>query len=209
MRRRDFIKVIADSAVAWPLVARFVVFLALVPAGLLLAKAEPTVHESITYYDVSGTTAVMVRNHLNSIRPKNERNGISYDAITRWYVSWRYTYRNGAHGCAIAEVTTTVDVNITMPRLANEASTTAELVRMFADYAEKLLVHEKGHGKTGIDAARRIEDGIRALPSQRSCDEVARTANALGYSLIKEANRLDAEYDIRTQHGRTQGARFP
>jgi hypothetical protein len=42
-----------------------------------------------------------------------------------------------------------------------------------------------------------------------TCDALSRAANALGDRLIKEANQMDVEYDARTQHGRTQGARFP
>jgi hypothetical protein len=34
-------------------------------------------------------------------------------------------------------------------------------------------------------------------------------ANDLGHALIKEANQLDIDYDAQTQHGKTQGARFP
>ena len=191
------------------LFARLAAGFALVHAGLLGVSAEPTVKEIITYYDITGTTPEVVRNHLNFSRPKNERDGISYDSITRWSVYWRFAYQNGAQGCAIATVSATVDASIVMPRLAAETEAPPALTRAFADYTEKLLVHERGHVKNGVDIARRIEDGIRVLPPRRSCDELARSANALGDSLLKEGNRMDVEYDARTQHGLTQGVRFP
>lgn len=192
-----------------PPLARLAAALALLPIALLRAQAEPTVKEIITYYDVSGTTAAELRTNLNSVRPTSKKDGHGYDGITRWFVNWRYTYRNGTLGCTIASVSSTIEVAITMPRLATNASVPAPLASAFTEYTEKLLLHERGHGQNGIDTARRIEDGIRVLPPQRTCGELGRAANALGDSLIKEGSRLDVEYDARTQHGRTQGAHFP
>ena len=45
------------------------------------------------------------------------------------------------------------------------------------------------------------------MARMRECPGCA--ANALGDDLIKEANRKDLDYDASTQHGRSQGARFP
>jgi len=190
-----------------PPLARLAAALALLPVALLPAQAEPAVKEIITYYDVSGTTAAELRTSLSSLRPTSKKDGHGYDGFTRWSVYWRYTYRNGTPGCTIASVSSTVEVMITMPRLA--ANAPAPLARAFTEYTEKLLLHERGHGQNGIDTARRIEDGIRILPPQRTCDELGRIANALGESRLKDGASLDVEYDARTQHGRTQGAHFP
>jgi predicted secreted Zn-dependent protease len=72
------------------------------------------------------------------------------------------------------------------------------------------MVHEKGHAQNAIDAARKIEAGILALPSEPTCDALRTKANDLGHALmlIKDANQADIDYDRRTQHGATQGARF-
>jgi predicted secreted Zn-dependent protease len=82
-------------------------------------------------------------------------------------------------------------------------------MQAFAHYSEKLLLHEKGHAQNAIDAARRIDEGIAALGPQSSCVDLGRAANRLGYSLIEAAKQWDIEYDLRTRHGATQGARFP
>ena len=106
-------------------------------------------------------------------------------------------------------MSTTVDVTITFPRLSETAKISAVVVRAFADYSEKLLLHEKGHAQNGIDTARRIDDGIAALRLQSTWADLGRAANRLGYSLIEAAKQWDIDYDLRTRHGATQGARFP
>jgi predicted secreted Zn-dependent protease len=47
------------------------------------------------------------------------------------------------------------------------------------------------------------------LPGEPNCDRMGQVANELGRKLVKEANQQDIDYDAKTRHGATQGARFP
>lgn len=182
--------------------------LAIVPATFAPSAAEPKVSQSITYYDVTGASAAAVRTDVDQLGPTDQIESRRHDAVTHWHIRWRYNYSDSSLGCRIAGVTVTVDATTTMPRLKSDAAS-AELTDAFALFADKLLAHERGHVQNGVDIARRIEDGIRKLPPERSCDQLGRIANAFGEGLLEEGRRLDVEYDARTQHGRGQGARFP
>jgi len=179
----------------------------LVAAGLP-ASAEPQVKETIAYYDVSGTTAREVRNDLNRLGPF-DRDGRQFDAVTKWYVNWRYRYDRTGQGCGIASATTEAKINIIMPRLVPDAAVPAELSRSFETYSAALLVHERGHGQFGIDAAKRIEAGLVKLPAEPNCERMGQVANEFGHKVIQEMSQQDVEYDAKTNHGETQGARFP
>lgn len=170
--------------------------------------AEPRVTQNVFYYDVPGVTASEVRANLMRFGPLGER-GQRFDGHTRWFVRWHYRFREGEQGCDVPGITAIVDITIIMPRLAANAEIPPELARAFADYADKLMEHEKGHAENGIDVARRIEKAIAALPPKPSCDEFGDAANILGESLLDEAIERDRDYDRRTEHGRTQGAQFP
>ncbi len=173
------------------------------------AHADLTIVEKFEYYDVTGKTALEIRASINRLGPTSKLDGRRYDALEKANVRWRYTYANTRTGCRIATVSVQAEITVTLPRLARARGTPASVVSAFEKYAEKLLAHEKGHVQIERDVARRIEDGIRKLPPQRTCDQLGRTANALGNSLIREGLRLNAEYDARTRHGRAQGVRFP
>jgi predicted secreted Zn-dependent protease len=172
-------------------------------------RAEPVVSETVQYYDVSGADARAVRASLNRNGPVSATDGKRYDAVAKWNVAWRYRYKPANGRCAITSASTEVKATIAFPRLQSDANTPAELKASFANYAEKLMLHEKGHVQNAIDAARRIETGIRALPPEPTCALLEAAANKLAHALIKEANQADIDYDARTQHGRTQGVRFP
>jgi predicted secreted Zn-dependent protease len=173
------------------------------------AAAEPLVKRNIVHYDVSGATAEEIRANLNRLGPMHDVEKRRRDAHTRWSVKWTYRYRNVGNDCAIARVTTTVEVTITMPRLKADPSRPPALARTFEEYAGKLLLHEDGHAQNGIDIARRIEAAMLEIKPHPTCDALGRAANALGNLLIKEAAQKDADYDASTRHGETQGARFP
>ena len=175
--------------------------------GLSPAAAEPLVKRNVVHYDVSGASAQEIRAEMDRLGPIDERTKRRSDATTRWYVKWTYRYRNVGQDCAIARVSVTVDVTITMPRL--KPGSPADLARTFSEFTDKLREHEEGHAQNGIDIGSRIEAAIRDIKPYPTCEELGRAANALGDRLVKEANQNDVEYDARTQHGRTQGARFP
>ena len=184
---------------------------AIFPIAMLMvdcAAAEPKVSETFNYYDVSGSTVQELRADLNRHRPADKA-GKHFDAVTRWFIRWRYDYQTGSDQCAIASVSTTVNITITFPRLSETADIPAAVKQAFADYTQKLLLHEKGHAQNAIDTAKRIDDGIAALRPQGTCPQLGRDANSLGYSLLEAAKQWDADYDLRTRHGATQGARFP
>src|SRR4051812_6084485 len=175
----------------------FVCLLAAAPT-----TAEPMVSEQMIYYDVAGATAQEVRRDMTQRGPFNDR-GQKLDAATNWYVRWRYSFRSGATECTIADVATTVDIAITFPRLKEVATTSAALKKSFADFAEKLLAHERGHAAIALEIARRIEEGVRGLPPS-PCEALDRSANELGQSLLQEGKQRDIDYDQRTQHGATE-----
>jgi predicted secreted Zn-dependent protease len=185
---------------------------ALLGAGLTtatLASAEPKVTETVINYEVSGASPLELRKALNQAGPIDGTENKRFDAVTKWFVNWRYKYNNSGKDCGIASATTEVKVTITMPRLKDEDTAPPALRQAFDTYTANLMVHEKGHGKIGIDIARRIEDGIVKLPAEPSCERMGQVANDFGRKLIKEANQQDIDYDAQTRHGATQGARFP
>lgn len=195
-----------------PMLPCVVIRVAAIAAGLLAtvpALAEPTISETVHYYDVSGATGREVRASLNREGPVSGNDNKRYDAVCRWHVYWKFRFRQRGNACVITSVSTDVKITITFPRLKTDETTSPSLVKAFANYTERLMVHEKGHAQNAIDAARKIEAGILALPSEPTCDALRVKANDLGHAFVKEANQADIDYDRLTRHGATQGARFP
>ena len=91
----------------------------LVTAAILLictatARAEPDIDVSTHYYDIHGDRASELRVQMNRKGPRG------FDAYASWYVRWRYDHFQASGQCQASNVSTSVDVEITLPRWVDE-----------------------------------------------------------------------------------------
>lgn len=110
-------------------------------------------------------------------------------------------------GCQIATVHLTVTGEILMPRGEDKGTASSDLQQRWARYYDALKLHEEGHIQNGKELAFLVRErvlGLGTLPCERLL-EVAEGEYQRIYSNLKSRDR---EYDVRTNHGATQGARL-
>lgn len=169
----------------------------------LSSFAEPIIQIESKYYNVSGNNAAEIRRDLNKKGPN------SYDAYTKWFVRWNYTFNQRKGHCSIKSVSTNVDVFYTMPKLTNISSLPEHLQTKWKTYEKALFAHEEGHKNIGVRTAQDIERQIARMPTASNCKQLANNANRLGENIIKKYNAKEKEYDRVTNHGMKYGAVFP
>lgn len=173
------------------------------------ADAAPELSETTIYYDVRGVTATDLRREINASRPA-DKDGWRFDAITNWKVSWRFRYNKTNLGCAIkGAVETAATVRYNLPNWVDANSAPADLRNRWQRYHAALVVHEHGHGAIAASAADDVLRAIDALGAFATCAALEQAAHRTGREIIERYARFDDDYDRRTDHGRTQGARFP
>ncbi len=188
-------------------------------SGLLLAacsNAPPAntvvLEREILYYDVTGASAGELREQLDLQR------GIEQvDAYTDWQIQWRYDYAQGADGCGLESLTVRLDVTLTFPRWTPPGGVSphrpnvpvGELQERWRAYLAALETHEQGHEKLATQAADEIAADLSSLPPYPSCAELERAADEVGERILQHYRQQELEYDRETEHGATQGARFP
>ena len=179
-----------------------------IAAATSTAFAAPQISIATKHYSVHGSTAQELRQDLNRRGVKGS-DGRTYDAHTAWYIRWSYDYTTRGSSCGIRSVRTSVTVTYTLPKWSGGAKASQELWNKWHRYLKDLKTHEDGHRDIGIAAAAEIEKTIAKLPPAANCREMEAKANAAGHSVIDEYRSKESFYDLRTLHGRTQGAVFP
>ena len=177
-------------------------------ACALPAQAAVDINDQVERYAIKGATPAELRREMNARGPQGV-GGRRFDGYTRWYVSWRYRYSNTGSACAIAAVTTSVKITITLPLWSDESGANSAPRRHWSRYLAALEMHEQGHRRHGVDAAHEIDSAIAVMPPAQTCDALGSQANALGKGILSKYNQRDLDYDRDTRHGATQGARFP
>jgi len=170
------------------------------------AVAQNVVRWTTNYYSVTGATVREIRRSLNTSRPWRNRETI--DAATTWRVEWKFGMDTTAGGCRISDVSTVTTITTTLPRYIPSTNAPAEVVQRWVKYFGALARHEAVHGEIAKAAGVEIQ-GALAAHSASDCPNLRHQVEAAANSILTRRRREEKEMDVRTQHGGTEGARFP
>jgi predicted secreted Zn-dependent protease len=193
------------QAMRLPRLSALLLALVLVAAAAVGAPAATppgtarVAHATMVYYAVGGTTPAQIRARLNARAPASP-DGFHGDAFTRWSFAWHWP--GSADGrCRVSEATVTLKVSVSFPRWTHPKAASAATAAAWARYARALARHEQGH----VDFARAHYAAVARAIRGATC----KTADAAGQKQLNVIRKHDVAYDAATQHGATQGARFP
>ncbi len=172
------------------------------------APDDVAVHTDYVYYPITGSTAEELRTEMDHLGP-TDPDGTHHDAYTQWHVTWRYAYSTLDDRCTIGPIQVSVQVTFTLPQWEPPPDAPPELIDRWNAYLDALRRHENGHREIGMAAGQAIYQALGRLPSYAACDELERTADAAGEQILDQHRQRELDYDQATNHGATQGARFP
>lgn len=162
----------------------------------------------VVYYDIVGNNAKELRRELGAKGPIGE-NGTTVDGHTNWHVRWNFRYAPTAEGCRFTEFVVNVTGEIVLPRWAAGEKASNALAKKWQSYVVALRVHEDGHYTHGVRAADEVKALGQSFRVSGSCSTIGQLFNDRAESILNKFRAADATYDADTDHGRTQGARFP
>ena len=171
-------------------------------------SATPIVNVETKYYKIYGATADVLRKEMNTKSPVRQ-SGNTYDAYTSWYVNWHFNWNISKRHCHMTTVTSSVDVEFTLPKWMNRNESNNDLKNKWDRYYSALIDHENGHKNFGINAANEIEEQLSGLPSSSSCALLKQKANTLGKEILDKYRTNEKKYDRNSNHGVNNGAKFP
>lgn len=154
-------------------------------------------------YEVTGTTTDELATSIREKGPRIDDHG--FGARTHWNVRWSYGYGRRGAECRVMRADVELEVSVTTPVWIAEPGAPAELVEVWTAFTAALDTHESGHRQHAIEAARAVRDALNEARSP-SCVEMERETNATVRDVIARYHQRDRDYDIETEHGRTQGA---
>ena len=154
---------------------------------------------TIIYYDISGNTENELRQQLDKLSPRGYDN-FKGDATTNWRINWTWD-GYGNSNCDLTSAEVTYSIEVTMPRWESPQDASPELITKWNNYIQALTEHEKGHVDFVVENYMSVETAIK----NATCD----TAESAAQAALLPIRQYDIDYDAETNHGATQGARFP
>ena len=175
-------------------------------------SSEVHVDHTETFYDVTGHSAHTL---LRDLTRRGPRIGSRrHFGRTSWTAHWRIEYQEPAGGradsapCRIRRTDVHLDVEVTLPRWDAPARAPTPLRRDWKSFIDALAFHEREHKESIISAGHRVMRTLDSLQAP-SCPALKKKAETRARTIIERARRYNRRYDKRTDHGKTQGARWP
>ncbi len=157
--------------------------------------------DTITCYDIDGTTVQELRESINTNRSFVDPNdGGRFDAGVLYTYSWNWN-GYGTDSCDLSTAVVDADIDVWLPRWNAPADADPALVQRWTVYLTNLTAHEANHVGNAHQGETVIADAIRSS----ACAD----ADAAALAALSRVTAFDAAYDGRTGHGATEGASFP
>jgi len=154
---------------------------------------------TVLYYDIAGSTAEELRAQLNTLCPV-DANGNRHDAVCQWFIKWNWP-GYGHRPCQLDKAIVSYKIEVVFPRWIPPKNVSLGLVTKWEDYIHALAEHENGHADYIVNNYQMVANAIKSADCY--------TADSAAHAAIKRLKQHDIEYDAITDHGATQGARFP
>jgi predicted secreted Zn-dependent protease len=161
-----------------------------------------SVRSSLRKYTVTAATMREIRQAL--ARGPATFDGRRWAGVTHTYIRWKYQYRVASGTCRVQSPRVELTVTITMPEWLPAHESDEETKVWWHRYHAALFEHELGHGRIGVEAARRVARELDRGASGATCEELGRRLNARGEAILADMRNRQSAYDAETRHGGIQ-----
>ena len=169
--------------------------------GLLNAAwsgpAQAEVRTEIRYsgYQVNGLTAQDIWRDIGRKGPHQLERGLYAQAEAEIRFGWTVAFASGEGSCRVKSSMVKIDVNILLPKWADEARGSRELRAAWKSYIAEVRKHEDHHKEIALAAAHQIDKAIMAAPAHRTCRSLERYIKVQTDDILQQERAQQAHFD--------------
>lgn len=166
---------------------------------------RPIVDFQVTYYPVTGQTIPEIQKSIGQNTPSKEGE-YYYAGVTIWDLSSNYDLVDTADGCAVRNSQVYLNTTIHLPRLAEQRHISQGVRSEWSRFSNALKTHEMLHAKNAYRAASTLLGKISRVNTSVPCVRAKTIIQDGTDALIRNITEFDRQLDVKTQHGKSQGA---
>jgi len=160
--------------------------------------------QNTEYYSFSATN-ILQANSLMYRRSPIAIDGEKFGGVMNFGWKWYSIYDDTGGTCSVNQFVIEGWTTITLPNWENQDKA-PYAQRSEWDRAMKVLIrHEEKHARIAKAAGDEFERKANALAPQADCEILQNKLEELSVKYIQQANKYNAAYDKRTNHGSTEG----
>lgn len=166
--------------------------------------AEVILRERFSHYNIQPDTVQHIKLELRKHSPVSRKDKLFHGG-TEWKLSPQFSWKVEKNLCRIKDVVVYLEGIYTLPKMTNRTTSTKELIDIFDDYYQSLLIHEKGHQALWLAAGKEISNNLKSMPPHYLCEQLKSQAKTRINEIVVNYQTRNQKYDKATGHGKTQG----
>lgn len=151
--------------------------------------------KTYSYFSIGGRTLDDIQNQLSKNGPEVKSTGSRHPGATQMAFTTRISYAQSAGSCRIADAAVTVKVKVILPEWRRPRKSDPT-VRLFWDaLSADIKRHEERHVEIAKNHARLLEDGLKAVPPQKTCEAAKVRAAAVQAAELARHDQDQVRFD--------------
>ena len=161
----------------------------------LIDPVNLKVHRSTEYYDVRGATSGEIFEYLetHSLTDAQGRR-LAGTTASSWRLEWSALPQSAS--CYLQKIIIGLKLVVTLPRHEHLDSLEEEARANWDMLVMHIAEHEQRHVDIELEAARRLEQHIRAMPTASNCAELKQALDATSKIHRSEADKVHRQFHV-------------
>lgn len=180
-------------SIAKPL--RPILLLLSLTAAAIPAAGETITSKSFSYFSVGGRTAAELDDELNRRGPQMKNSGSRHPGATKIRFGGSVSYVRRGDKCYVGDARVTVSTNIILPRWKYRRSASKSLGLVWDTLYSDIKRHEERHAEIARQHARDLEQQLKALRPERTCDQLQARVDKITAAAVDAHDKDQARFD--------------
>jgi predicted secreted Zn-dependent protease len=168
---------------------------ALALAGMALPAGAASVNKTYSYFSVGGKTLEEIETELVRRGPRVKSTGRRHPGATQMEFTTRLAYAEREGNCAIVKASVSVRAKMILPRWGQRAKADGDTRLIWDTLSADIKRHEESHVIIAKNHARELEQALKGISRQRSCQLAAAKAKAMTEKILTKHDRAQDEFD--------------
>lgn len=159
------------------------------------AAGTASLSKTYSYFSVNGTTLDQLEMELTTRGPQVSSTGRRHAGATQLEFNTRLGYAEKGGYCRVSEAQVSVKAKVILPRWGQRSRATQEVRTVWDTLSSDIKRHEEGHLVIARNYARELEEALRRLDRQRSCERVGQKAQETAARILEDHDREQVHFD--------------
>ncbi len=168
---------------------------ALLLLGTVGSADAGSVSKTYSYFSIGGTTLEEIENELNTHGPQVKSSGRRHPGATQMEFTTRIKYAENVKRCKVVEASVSVKAKVILPKWRRSKGAGDDVRMVWDTLASDIKRHEESHVVIAKNHARELEDALKKMWPQKTCEAAADKAKALSDKILSKHDRAQEEFD--------------